>query len=106
MPTASPMSRFRAGAACSTSASRLTPSTAYDLAQQRKLPITLTMGRPQMDALVSFYMRTPSGFDMEFGAGGALLDDDFVQLDPSNPELWGHKQLIRGWAPTVLSVAK
>ena len=79
---------------------------AYDLAQQRKLPITLTMGRHQMDALVSFYMRTPSGFDMEFGAGGALLDDDFAQLDPSNPELWGHKQLIRGWAPTVLSVAK
>jgi extradiol dioxygenase len=79
---------------------------AYDIAEQRQLPITLTLGRHQMDTLVSFYMRTPSGFDMEFGAGGALLDDSFTQVDPSSPELWGHKQLIRGWAPTIQAVAR
>ncbi len=36
-----------------------------------------------MDTLVSFYMRSPSGFDIEFGAGGALLGDDFVQVNQS-----------------------
>ena len=34
-------------------------------------------GRPAahdpMDTLVSCYMRSPSGFDLEFGAGGLLL---------------------------------
>src|SRR5260221_5565611 len=47
---------------------------AYDLAQERNLPITLSLGRHTMDTLVSFYMRTPSGFDIEFGAGGELLN--------------------------------
>ena len=31
-----------------------------------------------MGTLVSFYMRSPRGFDIEFGADGALLDDDFA----------------------------
>jgi extradiol dioxygenase len=34
---------------------------ACDVAQERQLPITLTLGRHQMDTLVSFYMRSPSG---------------------------------------------
>ena len=56
-----------------------------------------------MDTLVSFYTRSPCGFDIEFGAGGERLGDEFVQRDPSNSELWGHKLLTRGWAPTVES---
>ncbi len=57
-----------------------------------------------MDTLVSFHVRSPSGFEVEFGADGELLGDDFVQRDPSHSELWGHKQLIPGFAPTVLRV--
>jgi hypothetical protein len=78
---------------------------AYDVAQERQLPITLTLGRHQMDTLVSFYMRSPSGFDIEFGTGGEQLGDDFVQQDPSSSELWGHKLLMKGWAPTVRRIA-
>jgi extradiol dioxygenase len=74
---------------------------AYDLVQERNLPITLSLGRHTMDTLVSFYMRTPSGFDLEFGAGGEMLGDDFVQINPSKSEVWGHKPLLKGWAPTV-----
>jgi hypothetical protein len=48
---------------------------AYDLAQERDLPIILSLGRHTMDTLVSFCIRTPSGFDIEFGAGGELLND-------------------------------
>jgi extradiol dioxygenase len=78
--------------------------TAYDTVQQRQLPVTLSLGRHQMDTLVSFYMRTPSGFDIEFGAGGLRLGDDFVQQDPAHSELWGHKPVLKGWAPTVQNV--
>lgn len=74
---------------------------AYDLVQERNLPITLSLGRHTMDTLVSFYMRSPSGFDIEFGAGGELLGDDFVQVNPSHSEVWGHKPVLKGWAPTV-----
>jgi extradiol dioxygenase len=74
---------------------------AYDLVQERNLPITLSLGRHTMDTLVSFYMRTPGGFDIEFGAGGELLSDDIVQINPSHSEVWGHKPVLKGWAPTV-----
>jgi hypothetical protein len=49
-----------------------------------------------MDTLVSFYMRTPSGFDIEFGAGGELLDDDVVQVNPSHSEVLDHKTRFKG----------
>jgi extradiol dioxygenase len=76
----------------------------HDLAQERSLPITLSLGRHAMGTLVSFYMRSPSGFGIEFGAGGALLGDNFVQVNPSHSEVWGHKPLVKGWAPTVKPV--
>ena len=51
---------------------------AYDLVEAHGLPITLTLGRHSMDRLVSFYMRGPSGFNLELGAGGELLGPHFV----------------------------
>jgi extradiol dioxygenase len=65
----------------------------------------MTLGRHMMDTLVSFYMRSPTGFDIEFGAGGVVLDDEtFIQETPSSPEVWGHKFVAPGWAPTVKPV--
>jgi 2,3-dihydroxybiphenyl 1,2-dioxygenase len=77
---------------------------AYDLVQERELQITMTLGRHMMDTLVSFYMRSPTGFDIEFGAGGVVLDGSYVQENPSTPEAWGHKFVADGWAPTVKPV--
>jgi extradiol dioxygenase len=78
---------------------------AYDLVQERDMQITMTLGRHMMDTLVSFYMRSPTGFDIEFGAGGVVLDDEtFIQETPSSPEVWGHKFVAPGWAPTVKPV--
>jgi extradiol dioxygenase len=75
---------------------------AYDIVQEREIPITMSLGRHMMDTMVSFYYRTPTGFDMEFGAGGDELDDETeIMLNPSAPEVWGHKFLTEGWAPTV-----
>jgi hypothetical protein len=42
-------------------------------------------------------MRPPSGFDIEFGAGGELLGDDFVQVNSLHSEVWGHKPMLQGW---------
>jgi extradiol dioxygenase len=78
---------------------------AYDLVQERNLPITLCLGRHTMDTLASFCLRSPSGFDIEFGAGGELLGDDFVQVNPSHSEVWGHNPLLKSWAPTVKPVS-
>lgn len=77
---------------------------AYDLVQERDMEITITLGRHMTDNLVSFYMRSPTGFDIEFGAGGSLLDETFVQANPSHSEAWGHKFVAKGWAPTVKPV--
>jgi hypothetical protein len=74
---------------------------AHDLVQEREIPITLSPGRHAMDTMISFYLRTPTGFDVEFGANGELIDDaTFVQTNPSS-EAWGHRTITHGWAPTA-----
>jgi extradiol dioxygenase len=78
---------------------------AWDLVGERGLTVTMTLGRHMSDTLVSFYMRSPTGFDIEFGAGGERLDDTFVQTNPSSSEAWGHKFVADGWAPTVRPVS-
>jgi len=79
---------------------------AYDLVQDRDMQITMTLGRHMMDTLVSFYMRSPTGFDIEFGSGGVVLDEEsFIQLKPKAAEVWGHKFVAKGWAPTVKPIA-
>jgi extradiol dioxygenase len=77
---------------------------AWDLVQEGDYEITMTLGRHMMDTLVSFYMRSPTGFDIEFGAGGVKLDETFVMENPSTPKVWGHKFVAKGWAPTVKPV--
>lgn len=77
---------------------------AWDLVQERELPITTTLGRHMPDTLISFYMRTPTGFDIEFGAQGERLDDDYVQITPATPEGWGHKFVGDGLPATVRPV--
>jgi extradiol dioxygenase len=78
---------------------------AYDLVQDREIPVTLSLGRHALDSTVSFYARTPSGFDIEFGSGGARLDDDvFVQTSPVRSEVWGHRPVTGGWPESVRPV--
>ena len=54
---------------------------AYDIVQSREdIPITMSLGRHMMDSLVSFYLRTPTGFDMAFGAGGDALTAHLLEI--------------------------
>ena len=55
-------------------------------------PISMTLGKHTNDHMVSFYSRSPSGFDVEFGCGGLLVDDaTWTVTQISKPSSWGHR---------------
>jgi biphenyl-2,3-diol 1,2-dioxygenase len=64
----------------------------YDLCQDRRVPITSSLGRHTNDRMLSFYLETPSGFKVEYGHGGREIDDDHweVQLHHA-ASIWGHR---------------
>lgn len=64
---------------------------ALDRASAAGVAITTTLGRHVNDRMVSFYMRGPSGFDVEVGFDGVLVDDSWVDREVAGPEPWGHK---------------
>lgn len=62
-----------------------------DRAYRRKVPMSATLGRHVNDLMLSFYMRTPSGFDVEFGAEGRQVDDgSWIARESTAVSLWGH----------------
>jgi 3,4-dihydroxy-9,10-secoandrosta-1,3,5(10)-triene-9,17-dione 4,5-dioxygenase len=64
---------------------------ALDRCTRRKAPISSTLGRHANDLMVSFYVQTPSGFDIEFGTDGQLVDDaTWVSRESTAVSLWGH----------------
>jgi len=64
---------------------------AYDVVRSRKLPLVLSLGQHSNDRMTSFYMKTPSGFSMEYGWGGLLVDDARWRIKHhSTTKLWGH----------------
>ena len=48
---------------------------ALDRCARRGAPVSATLGRHANDLMVSFYARTPGGFDIEYGTDGQLVDD-------------------------------
>jgi biphenyl-2,3-diol 1,2-dioxygenase len=67
---------------------------AYYLAQDCGASITGSLGRHTNDHMVSFYMRSPSGFEIEYGYGARTVDDTTwkVQRHESG-SMWGHRGL-------------
>jgi 3,4-dihydroxy-9,10-secoandrosta-1,3,5(10)-triene-9,17-dione 4,5-dioxygenase len=62
-----------------------------DRAKRRKVPMSATLGRHVNDLMLSFYMKTPGGFDIEFGCEGRQVDDDhWVARASTAVSLWGH----------------
>ena len=62
-----------------------------DRALRRKVPMSATLGRHVNDKMLSFYMKTPSGFDVEFGCEGLEVDDhSWVARESTAISLWGH----------------
>ncbi|AXY03685.1 biphenyl 2,3-dioxygenase (plasmid) [Vibrio alfacsensis] len=55
------------------------------------VPLSATLGQHLNDKMTSFYMKTPSGFDMEFGHGGLQVDwDHHRAFEFTRVSLWGH----------------
>lgn len=64
----------------------------YDIVQQNEVPIAMTLGRHTNDRTTSFYIYTPSGWWIEYGHGGDLIDDAVWEPKFYNaPKIWGHE---------------
>lgn len=64
---------------------------AHDRMQAHRVPISATLGQHLNDRMISFYMKTPSGFDLEFGYGGLQVDwARHNAFEFTRVSLWGH----------------
>ena len=71
---------------------------AYDIALKDPDSIGSTFGRHTNDYMTSFYSWSPSGFMVEYGWGGRLVEPDNWTAEEytTGPSLWGHD---RAWLP-------
>jgi 3,4-dihydroxy-9,10-secoandrosta-1,3,5(10)-triene-9,17-dione 4,5-dioxygenase len=70
---------------------------AWDKVLDGAAPISSTFGKHSNDEMISFYVRTPSNFQLEYGYGGLVIDPENhrpSRLDTSN--FWGHKRTDPG----------
>ncbi|HKZ02438.1 MAG TPA: VOC family protein [Pyrinomonadaceae bacterium] len=66
----------------------------FDLCRRAGVPIAQTIGRHTNDQMISFYMVTPSGFQIEYGYGGRIVDDATWQVTRlTEASRWGHEVL-------------
>ena len=67
----------------------------YDLALGEQDRIGVTLGRHINDEVTSFYSNSPSGFMVEYGWGGRVIDVDTWQTEEVTfgPSMWGHDRL-------------
>jgi 2,3-dihydroxybiphenyl 1,2-dioxygenase len=73
---------------------------AYDLCEAAGI-VTTTLGAHANDRMTSFYLRTPAGFEIEFGHGGVTINDRTSWSAPVHEgptSLWGHRRLPAGQA--------
>jgi 2,3-dihydroxybiphenyl 1,2-dioxygenase len=65
---------------------------AYDRCLDAKQPFEMTLGMHPNDHMFSFYVRTPSGFSVEYGWGGLLIDEETWQVQTLDRlHSWGHR---------------
>lgn len=59
--------------------------------------VARSLGRHSNDKMISFYVVTPSGFQVEIGFGGLAIDgpDWYTRYYDGRPSVWGH-QVIKG----------
>lgn len=68
---------------------------AYDKCRAGAAPIVNTLGRHSNDRMLSFYLRNPSGFDIEFGTDGMKIDETSWNAGENRyavESFWGHKR--------------
>jgi 2,3-dihydroxybiphenyl 1,2-dioxygenase len=70
----------------------------YDIALGEPEKIMTTLGRHPNDTVMSYYLKSPSGFMLEYGWGGkTVTPGDWTPTEVTvGPSLWGHD---RAWLP-------
>ena len=64
---------------------------AHDRRQAHGVPLSATLGQHLNDKMTSFYMKTPSGFDLEYGCGGLQVDwNQHTAFEFTKVSIWGH----------------
>ena len=64
---------------------------AHDRCAAHAVPLSATLGQHLNDKMTSFYMKTPSGFDLEFGWGGLQVDwDKHSVFEFNRVSVWVH----------------
>lgn len=61
--------------------------------QDAGIHITSTIGRHVNDDMLSFYMRSPFGFEVEIGFGGRIIDETWTANEFVEGDIWGHRGL-------------
>jgi len=80
--------------------------TTYDLCRKQGLQFAMDLGRHSNDRMLSFYVRTPGGFEIEYGWGGLLIDDSTWQvLRLPLPSFWGHNPMSKSPPTTIYPVS-
>jgi 3,4-dihydroxy-9,10-secoandrosta-1,3,5(10)-triene-9,17-dione 4,5-dioxygenase len=68
-----------------------------DRCKKNGTPISINLGRHSNDLMVSSYIKTPSGFDIEYGWDGWQVDwNDYVPTKSEIFSLWGHPEMSGG----------
>lgn len=67
---------------------------AYDRVLRSDVQLTLTLGRHTNDSMVSFYCRTPAGFQVEYGWAGKQMVPTDAATTMVKGDVWGH-QIVR-----------
>ncbi|MET7541406.1 VOC family protein [Streptomyces sp. NPDC005507] len=61
-----------------------------------------TLGRHTNDEMTSFYVKSPSGFEIEYGYGGRTVDDaTWVPVRWSTAHYWGHQRKRNHAEPSI-----
>jgi 3,4-dihydroxy-9,10-secoandrosta-1,3,5(10)-triene-9,17-dione 4,5-dioxygenase len=64
---------------------------ALERVRRHQAKLSATLGRHMNDEMISFYVRSPGGFDVEFGTDGLRVDDDrWVARESTAVSYWGH----------------
>ena len=64
---------------------------ALERVRKHKVPLSATLGRHMNDQMISFYAKSPAGFDVEYGTEGLQVDDHrWVARESTAVSYWGH----------------
>jgi 2,3-dihydroxybiphenyl 1,2-dioxygenase len=64
---------------------------ALDAVNKRGFPVSSTLGRHTNDKMISFYVRAPGGWDLEYGTEGMRVDEtSYTAEEITADSYWGH----------------